>query len=183
MRFTGNKTVHRFKCVCATQHHENSTPLLIITVYVWVYVCMCVTAKRIILEMFLTPSHWEVASHYCTVSYVIMRPSVALCCIVSCQCSLMEGEKWLTRACDLHERTRTQTPLQRRGWAGRVELVHRAELHLLWPSPRGLTPWMLLTQADIPGSVGYRRTGNQESSDGSQHGWSKKQIFRDIGLQ
>lgn len=115
------------------------------------------TAKRIILEMFLTHSHWEVASNYCTISYVIMPPSVELCYIISCQCLLTEGEKWLT--CASHARAHTY---RNHCWGeGRVEFQHRAGLHLLRPSPRGLTPTMLLTQADILGSLGYQRTGNQ----------------------
>lgn len=106
--------------ICTIQNHKNSIPMLVSEVCVY----HCIVK---IIEMFFTHSYWEEESNYCIISYVIMTPSVGLCCTISCQCSLIESEKLLMHACE--------TTAERWG----LGCQRHAELHLLWPSPRGLT--------------------------------------------
>lgn len=95
--------------------------------------------KAIILETFFAHSHREVANNYCTTSYVIMTPSVEPCCIISCQCSLMEGEKLLTRACDMWFRC------WELGWdlSATLSSICRERPPVAWP--HGGCCWLRLT--------------------------------------
>lgn len=100
--------------------------------------------------MFFTHSLWEVASNYCTISYVIMTPSVEF--VLHYLLPMLVDRWWEIANASLWR----VKPLLRDGFG----LQRHAELHLLWPSPRGLTPRRLLpTQADI---AGYGALENSE---------------------